>query len=178
MRQAEGDRHPPAAGAAGAADAVDVIVGARGVVIEDVVTWDVEAAGGDVGGDQELQIAGAEAVERLGAQDWSRSPWIGAASKPWRFSERATTSTSVLRLQKMMPLRTSLTLVIRRGVLRGACGSPPGSMMTRWSIVVAVGGGACGFDALRVERNCSVRRVISGGMVAEKKSVWRVKGVS
>ena len=27
------------------------------------------------------------------------------------------------------------------------------------------------------ERNCSDRRVISGGMVAEKNSVWRVKGI-
>ena len=33
---------------------------------------------------------------------WSRSPWMGRASKPCAFSDLATISTSVLRLQKMM----------------------------------------------------------------------------
>ena len=35
---------------------------------------------------------------------WSRSPCIASALKPWRLSDFATTSTSTLRLQKMMPL--------------------------------------------------------------------------
>ena len=46
---------------------------------------------------------------------WSRSPCIASASKPWRFSDFATTSTSILRLQKMMPLvRLSPSARIRR----------------------------------------------------------------
>ena len=59
-----------AAGAAGAADAVDIVVGMeRHVEIEDVADGrNVETARRDVAGDQDLEFAGAEAVERLGAQ--------------------------------------------------------------------------------------------------------------
>ncbi len=55
-RQREGA--PAAAGAAGAADPVDVILGVdRDVEIEDVAeALDVEAAGRDVGGDQEADL--------------------------------------------------------------------------------------------------------------------------
>ena len=58
------------AGAAGAADAVDVILGvARGFVVEHVAdVRNVEPARGDIGGDQQFQFAGPEAVERLAAQ--------------------------------------------------------------------------------------------------------------
>ncbi len=61
---------PRLAGAAGAADAVDVVVGVvRHVEIEDVAdVRNVEAAGGDVGGDQQLDLALAERVERGGAR--------------------------------------------------------------------------------------------------------------
>ena len=70
LRRHQRERRAVLAGAAGAADAVDVIVGvARRLVIEHMAdVGNVEPARGDVGGDQELQIAGAEAVERLGAQ--------------------------------------------------------------------------------------------------------------
>ena len=58
------------AGAAGAADAMHVVVGVmRDVEIEDVAdVGNVEAAGGDVGGDQQLGFAVAERVERGGAR--------------------------------------------------------------------------------------------------------------
>ncbi len=56
-------------GAAGAADAVDVILGIRGnVVVDDVRhAGDVDAAGGDVRGDHHLVLAGLEAFECLDA---------------------------------------------------------------------------------------------------------------
>ena len=62
----ERDRGAGAAGAAGAADAVDVIFGMmRHVEIEDVADFgNVEAAGGDIGGDQERCLALAELLER------------------------------------------------------------------------------------------------------------------
>ena len=66
----DGDGGAGLAGAAGAADAVDVVVGVmRHVEIEDVAdVGNVEAAGGDVGGDQQLDLAVAERVERGGAR--------------------------------------------------------------------------------------------------------------
>ena len=56
-------------GAAGAADAVDVVFGVGGeVVIDDVRdAVDVDAAGGDVGGDEDAEGAAAEVVEGLEA---------------------------------------------------------------------------------------------------------------
>ena len=58
-RRHDGDRGAGLAGAAGAADAVDVVVGVmRHVEIEDVAdVRNVEAARGDVGGDQQLDLA-------------------------------------------------------------------------------------------------------------------------
>ena len=69
-RADDGDRGAGLAGAAGAADAVDVVVGMmRDVEIEDVAdVGNVEAAGGDVGGDQQLDLAVAERIERGGAR--------------------------------------------------------------------------------------------------------------
>ncbi len=57
------------AGAAGAADAMHVILGdARQFVVDDVrQVVDVEAAGRDIGGDQHARRAGLEGLERLGA---------------------------------------------------------------------------------------------------------------
>src|SRR5262245_44348429 len=61
----ERDRDPIGAGARGAADAVHVAFGhVREVVIHDMAdAIDVETAGGDVGGYQRAQAAGAEIGE-------------------------------------------------------------------------------------------------------------------
>jgi hypothetical protein len=66
----DGDCGTGAPGAAGTANAMDVIVGmVRHVEIEDVAdSGDVEAARGDVGGDQKRNLALAELVERSGAR--------------------------------------------------------------------------------------------------------------
>ena len=65
-RRHQRDRGAGASGAAGAADAVDVVVGVMGnVEIEDVAhRGNIEAAGGDVGGDEQRQLALAELVQR------------------------------------------------------------------------------------------------------------------
>ena len=54
-------------GAAGAADAVDVVLVFLGdVVVDDTVdVVHVDAAGGDVGGDQDGELSGPEALHRL-----------------------------------------------------------------------------------------------------------------
>ena len=61
----ERDRVAAAAGPAGAADAVHVGLGVGGdVVVDDVADpLDVEAAGGDVGGDEDVELAGLELVD-------------------------------------------------------------------------------------------------------------------
>ena len=66
---AEGDRRARRAGPGGAADAMDVRLRLhRQVVVEDVGdAVDVEAPGGDVGGDQHRHATAAEAVEGAGA---------------------------------------------------------------------------------------------------------------
>ena len=63
---AERDRDAVGAGARGAADAVDVALrNVRQVVVDDMGdAVDVDAAGGDVGGDQRPQLAVAEGGER------------------------------------------------------------------------------------------------------------------
>src|SRR6185437_14878047 len=63
----DGDRRAGASGAAGAADTVDVVIGVmRDVEIEDVAgRGNIEATGGDVGGDQQRNFALAELIQRL-----------------------------------------------------------------------------------------------------------------
>ena len=69
-RRDQRDRGAQQTGAAGAADAVNVIIGmVRNVEIEDVADGrNVEAAGGDVGGDQKLGFAATEGFQRRGAR--------------------------------------------------------------------------------------------------------------
>ena len=63
----EGDRHAGGAGPAGAADPVHVGLVVVGALVVDHVRdpVDVDAAGGDVGGDQDVDTAGAEPLQRL-----------------------------------------------------------------------------------------------------------------
>src|SRR3954471_22324802 len=68
-RADDGDRGAGASGAAGTADAVDIVVGmVRHVEIEHVAGGrDIQAARGDVGGDQQRNFTLAELVQRGGA---------------------------------------------------------------------------------------------------------------
>ena len=93
----EGDGRPLAPGPAGAADAVDVRVGVLGdVEAEDVrQVGDVEAAAGDVGGDEELDLAGAEGGQGAIALALREPPWSAATFLPRRFSVAAKRSTPI-----------------------------------------------------------------------------------
>ena len=63
----EGDRDAGVAGAGGAADAVQVGLLVLGALVVDDVrdVLDVDAAGGDVGGDEDVDLAVAERAQRL-----------------------------------------------------------------------------------------------------------------
>src|SRR5713226_4127577 len=69
-RSNDGDRGAGAPRTAGAADAMDVVVGVmRHVEVEDVTGGgNIETAGRDVGGDQKRNLALAELSERRGAR--------------------------------------------------------------------------------------------------------------
>ena len=109
----------------------------------------------------------------------------GGGVVPVLLSDFASMSTSRLRLQKMMPFvsaspsepmrrrrmsRLSLSVV---SLLPGAC------LTTNWSTDgLRDSGLSCNFHADGIGEKFRVSRVISGAMVAEKNSVWRVKGTN
>ena len=67
FRGDQGERVTGALGASSAADTVDVGVGSIGhIVVDDVRdAVDIQAAGGDVGGDHNAEVSGLEAVQSL-----------------------------------------------------------------------------------------------------------------
>ncbi len=146
-RRDDHDRSRPSrAGAAGAADAVHIVVGVvRDVVVEDVADGgDVQAARGDVARPpgSSARPSGSRPASSCGSH-WSRSPWIGAASRPCTFSDLATMSTSVLRLQKTRPVWTSSgPRSGARSAMRLALGSLIGMRTTKLGDVLAGGGEA------------------------------------
>ena len=74
-------------------------------------------------------------------------------------------------------LKLSAERIRRRSVSRLSCGSRP--VLTSCCVMVAtVVAGRETSTRTGLCRNCSVMRWISGGMVAEKNSVWRVNGTS
>ena len=84
----ERDRDALAPGPARPADAMDVRLGVRrDVVVHDVRdVIDVETAGGDVGRDEDVEGALAEAAHHAVALLWSIPPWSAAVSWPWAAS--------------------------------------------------------------------------------------------
>ena len=176
-----------APGAAGAADAVDIVVGemVRNVEIEHVADiGDVEAAGGDVGGDQQLEVSLAEGSpgSSSACSGPGRRGSAAASMAVGTFSDLATTSTSVLRLQKT----NALFLIVASG--RSGRAAPCAWPWDRSTGILAhqvlgdvlAGGGGARGTSMRTGslRNCLVSRVISGGMVAEKNRVCFFGGVS
>jgi hypothetical protein len=82
---------PAVAGAGGAAGAVQVglVVLGRVVVDDDVDVVDVDAAGGDVGGDQHRQLAGGEVGQRPLAHALAQVAVDGRGRTPSSSSLRA-----------------------------------------------------------------------------------------
>ena len=82
--QQEGDDDARLAGARGSSRAVQVglVVLGRVVVDHHVDGVDVEAARGDVGGDQHGQLAVVKSASALSRWDWRRSPWMAPAFTP------------------------------------------------------------------------------------------------
>ena len=110
---------------------------------------------------------------------WSMSPCRACTEKPWRRSERWSVATSRLRLQKMIaffePGRPSGSGAAACRASRAARGR---TSTSSWMVVATVVAGRATSTRTGLCRNCSVMRRISGGMVAVKNSVWRVKGTS
>src|SRR6516164_3935717 len=176
----DGDGGAAPSGTPGAADAMHIVVGVvRDVEVEDVADrGNVEAARGDVGGDQQRDFVLAELIERGRARRLVHSPCSAIAEKPWRTSERCSAATSRLRLQKMIALvKPSAERMTRRSVSRLSCGSRP-VLTSNWVVVATVVAGRETSTFTGLCRNCSVMRRISGGMVAVKNNVWRVNGTS
>ena len=82
--------------------------------------------------------------------DWSMSPCSATALKPCRTSERCSSATSRLRLQKMIAfLKLSAARIRRRSVSRLSCGSRP-VLTSCWVMVGDGGGGLRHFDPHRI----------------------------
>ena len=87
-------------------------------------------------------------------------------------------STSDLRLQKTMPLRTFAAPTRARSAKRLAFGSTEGMRTMCWVMFSPVVAGRDASIRTGLRRNWVVSRVISGGMVAEKNRVCFFAGVS
>ena len=110
-RSDQRDRGAGTAGAAGAADAMHIVVGMmRHVEIEDVADGrNVEAAGGDVGRHQQIGISPLRNASSAAVRaDWSMSPCMAPTLKPCFCSDFANSATSRLRLQNMMAFLRSV----------------------------------------------------------------------
>ena len=82
--------------------------------------------------------------------DWSMSPCSATALKPWRTSERCSSATSRLRLQKMIAfLKPSAERIRRRSVSRLSCGSRP-VLTSSWVVVATVVAGLRDLDPHRI----------------------------
>ena len=115
--------------------------------------------------------------------DCSKSPCIGAASKPYFFIDFATTSTSVFLLQKIIALVqfSASSSIMLRNNLRFSVPSKVFllalNISTDWVIVSEVLAARATSIFAGAERNVFVIRSISGAIVALKNSVCLVKGV-
>ena len=178
-RRDDGDRGAGASGAAGAADAVDVVVGVmRNVEIEDVADGgNIEAAGGDVGGDQKRNFALAELIERRGARRLVHIAMQGADSE-------------AVLLQRFVQQRDfALAVAEDDGVVEVLGIAQQAAQRFAFLVRFAAdrdlelgdagggGGGLGDFDLTGLCRKVSVMRRISGGIVAVKNSVCRVNGM-
>ena len=101
------------------------------------------------------------------------SPCSARASKPWRWSEALTISTSFLRLQKISALCTASSRSRTRNATRFSSGS---TRIIAWLTVPATVAGGATLTSLGLIRNSLPSFLISGPSVAENMRVWRMRG--
>ncbi len=102
-----------------------------------------------------------------------RSPCSAPAEKPCLSRDFSRISTSRLRLQKISAFCTSSERISRRSASRLSCSFTSTSPEV---MVVATVAGLETVIVFGLFRKASARRRISGAMVAEKNSVWRLAG--
>ena len=159
-------------GAAGAADAVNVIVGLPGnVEIDDVAdAFDVEPAGRDIGRDEDVDLVLLEPVE-LGDADGLVHVALDLANRKARALEAARQlangGLAVGEDDGVLEFLVAKDVAQRILLLVGADLDQP-------LLDIDVGGRRTGdLDALGVVEELRASFWIGGGMVAENSSVWR-----
>ena len=176
-RLGERDRGAAAAGAARAADAVHVGLGrGRHVVVDDVrQPLDVEAARGDVGGDEQIGLARRESGPSRGrAARCSMPPCSASARWPCALSISTSVSTSSRVRQKTSADVRILDVehALERRRLVGAR-HDVGDLADARQLA---GGRRLARDRERASGSCRWRSAIDrirAGIVAEKSAVWR-----
>ena len=176
----DGDRGAGASGAAGAADAMDIIVGMMGhVEIEDVAeVGNVEAAGGDVGSDQQRNFALAELIERRSACRLIHVAMQGADAEAMllqRFVQQRHFALAVAEDDGVLEVLGVAEQAAQRFALLMRLAADADQEL---GDAGGRGRGARNFDPFGIVQEVSVMRRISGGIVAEKNSVCRVNGTS
>jgi microcystin-dependent protein len=152
----------------------------RHVEVEDVAdVGNVEAAGGDVGGDQQRELAIAELRRASPCGALVHVAMQRAGVEAVRSASGTASATSTLAVAEDDRVLEVVGARIRsRSTARFSSAWPA----LHQRCVMVFGGGVAGlgdFDAHRVlQEALAVSFWISGGMVAEKNSVWRRGGSS
>ena len=151
----------------------------RHVEIEDVADrGDIETAGGDVGGDQQRDLALAERFQRGGARGLVHVAMqrggveLVAQQRAVQLGDLALAVAEDDGVLEVSAVRISL-----RSVSRFSCRVAAGATSS-WLMVVAAVAGLETSTRTGLCRKLSAMRWISGGMVAVKNSVCRVNGTS
>ncbi len=177
FRHGDGERVAFQPGAAGATDAMHVILGMdRHVEIEHVrQAADIQAAGGDIAAHQQSQLAGLEFLQRGEAHGLRHVAMQRAGVELVLDSDLYRISTSILRLQKINAFCTFSFRINRRSASRLSCSATSARPSVMVVATVADRETVISFGFCR---NASARRLISGPIVAEKNSVCRFFGSS
>ena len=106
---------------------------------------------------------------------WAMSPCNSSASNPCRRREFRNTVISFLRLQKTSALCTSSCAITWRNAARLSLGNLGTDIMV-WVTPLAIEAGGATLTSFGLIRNASAKARISAPRVAEKSSVWRMRG--
>jgi transglutaminase-like putative cysteine protease len=174
---AEGERMAAGPGARGAADAVDIAFRVDGNIKIDNVrdAVDVDAAGGDVGGDERAHAAGAEVFQRALARTLRLVAVDGSSGVAVLLQVLDHAVGAVLGAGED---DRALQRRVERATASKARLSPHSTNSTRWSMRSTVV--ACGVTSTRTgwRRMPAASSAIACGMVAENSMVCRSTGNS